>query len=108
MPSPIDFHTRDQIRVAKIMDSCELEQATTNPFSGRASVLSGDTTVTISGTNVKSDALVFATAMLPVASHTPLKVQVHSLVDATSLTFGVQAAVVSDLEFSWVAFANLT
>lgn len=108
MAGPIDFLTRAHIRVAKITDSCELQQATTNPFAGRASVLSGDTTVTISGTNVKSDALVFATAMLPVASHTPLNIQVHSLVDAVSLTFGVEAAVVSALEFSWVAYANLT
>lgn len=108
MASPIDFLTRAQIRVAKIMDSCELEQATINPFSGRAAVLSGDTTVTISGTNVKSDALIFATGHLPISSHEPLTLQVHSLVDAVSLTFGVQAATVGTYDFSWVAFANLT
>lgn len=108
MASPIEWLERPRIGVAKLVTDIETEQATTNPFCGRATIASGDTTITVSGTRVNSDSLVFATGHLPIASHAMLNISVHSLNDSVSVTFGVEAAVVSDLELNWVSYQNLT
>jgi nitrogen fixation protein FixH len=93
----------------KILDGMEMRQnSASDQWCGRATIASGDTTVTVSQTTVKSDALIFATAHLPIASHHDLPINILSLVDGSYVTFGVALATSEAMDFNWFAVRNLT
>lgn len=109
MARPSDRERKPGFNLMKLYDGMEVRQnSASDQWCGRATIASGDTTVTVSTTNVKSDSLFFSMLHLPIGSHSDLSVSVRSLVDAGFVTFGLNLAVSDDLDFSWFSVDNLT
>lgn len=109
MSRPSDIEQKPGFNVPKIYDGMEMRQnSASDQWAGRSTIASGDTTVTVSTTNVKSDSLVFATLHLPVGSYANLEVSVHSLVDGGFITFGTELATSDSQNFNWFTIRNLT
>ncbi len=110
MPKMVDKGQRVLIDLLKIKSQIEVNAVSaSNAFAGISTILSGGTTVVVSTTVVRSNAIV-ATWLTPTiaASHVDLRTNVRSITDGGQFTISVDKATIGGQTVGWIICNQLT